>query len=724
MAQSAGTNGYNTEWTIESGRIEADQQLGVNGLGIVEVGGTIRTNNQPAITINAPAASAHLFNHGEIIGQSASIHSAIEILDGDFITIENTGSIYSDDHVLTSHSQGIIKIDNTGQIQGEDKGIFHTTGSLTGENHNLISTDSISIEATDIINFRNTGSISSDWSAAIHATNIVNFHNAGKIAGTIAAVSAREHVEFYNSGIVSASTIVAGRRALRMGWGVLDNDGLIEAPTGVEVITSNYDLVFTSLQTTIRNGGIIRSLDGPEGFAINFRNPEGRDNLILDEGNLIIGRIMFWEGLEENDALTVGKGLNLNYSFDKTPEVLQIAGGIYDQHSDADNSATIATVDKTAFTQIDETLAELISGISRVISQRSSGSRSSTRQRATLQPEDLAERAQEISRKKKPNDLDIPDGDMGEISFVLQEESALREKSSTALWTHGFATRRGTDASASTRPADLKVSGLVAGIDTVVNANFTLGAFLGSGKAKLKVTGRDGYSINSLQTDEVITVPETHEYVDTDTIVAGAFGRFAQGKTAIDLSLTLGWTDTTHERVILDNTLASGYENITGTYDGWFIAPEIGVTRTLNELGLEVSLRGRYAAQFLDAYSENGENGIAVSKRDIHMLQARAELARPISISHNIVEEFSVTPYAGAEVRHLLDGDAIKLDLLGNGMSSYTLGQEETELTGFAGLRLSARVSDAFFLKANIEGRLSDTETETLTGAVGGIWKF
>ncbi len=711
---------FTRAWTIQNGEISNARSLQISDEeGVVESGGRIESSSPGVLVLDG----GRVANHGTISSSVTAI--ALMGTSQDFYLI-NSGELISDGQGLWTlvDGTGSVHIDNSGRIEAGETGLDLSEQELIGTNRgSIIGLTEAGIIARRISAFVNEDTIFGA-NFGILADEISEFANHGTIFGR------RDTGLHMGSGtVVNFGNIVGGQRGVAMDKGTLINiRGHIEGTKGIEVNRANPGSAVDAGDATIVNAGIVRSIDGPDGIAIDFQelrednsDPNspltyaGDDTLELQKGNLIIGRINLGLG---DDRLATDTGLNLNYTFDSAPELVDIASNIYDQRANADGTVSIAVLDKTALSQADEALAEITSGISNVLQQRFATAGRATGQLSGSQPTGLSFLRGPGSLKDTPEDLEALPGN---------EDFLLREKAGAALWAQGIAAGRSSDASASTLPTHMQVSGLFAGLDAAVNSDVTLGAFLGTGAVDLKIKASEGYTrdaANLIVVNSVIRAPATHEYVASDAMLTGLYGRYSQGNAAIDVSLTLGWTDTIHERVILDNTMARGYENVSGSYNGWFIAPEIGWTQKLDGLGLEVSLRGRYAAQFLDAYSESGENGIDVGKRDVHMLQSRAELARPFDLAAGSAGVFTVTPYGGMDIRHLLEGDKVTLDLLGNGMSTFALGQDKTELTGFAGLRLSAQVTDSLALEANIEGRISDADSETVSGSVGGVWKF
>ena len=679
-----------------------DRILGAGEHGIVTSETTITSGpSNYGIEIQADGGSAWLSPGGEFrdidrayffIGNGDVIY-----LDGTEYTVSDPPPVYA---ILGRNQWAGTLFQLPGGTQdfiGDSFGMFAQRATLSGQNDVLIyGLVSDGMEFSGIENYINNRIIAGNSDGAVTKW-IRNFLNNGQIVGR---------------AIQSLTNPGSGLTVRRMEGFV--NRGLIEGERGISLerfvgdgFSGNSDMV---------NAGIVRSLHGPDGDAI-WSFGDFDDYLALAQGNLIIGNIGFGAG---TDTLQVGTGVNLRYTFRDIhtygntgtgptvidtetgwPENLVITSGLFATRRNDAQTVLLAVADKTAFSKVDDILAAFTGNLN---NSRRLGSSAGDRPAGLLE------------NTGYPMDLGGPDG----------ETTILRTPARGAtFWAQTFAATSSDTGDNDTHPSDLNLYGLLAGIDVVTRKGLTVGAFLGTGETRLEVAGQKAHSVTSFTSGEIIQVPDTGEQLTTDATVAGLYGRYNQGNSEIDLSMTFGWTDTNHDRVILDNTLATGFEFVTGDYEGLFLAPELAWTLSPDSLhGLIASLRGGYTAYQINTYKETGANGIKVGKRDLHMLQARAELARPFDLAAGSAGVFTVTPYGGMDIRHLLEGDKITLDLLGNGMSTFALGQDKTELTGFAGLRLSARVSDSLALEANIEGRLSEDETETISGSVGGVWKF
>jgi hypothetical protein len=113
--------------------------------------------------------------------------------------------------------------------------------------------------------------------------------------------------------------------------------------------------------------------------------------------------------------------------------------------------------------------------------------------------------------------------------------------------------------------------------------------------------------------------------VDADTAFAGAYYGGQKGAYDIDALLIAGGlkADTTRG-------VSGGGNAAAGSYDGWYIAPELAVSRTLalpDGWSLTPSARLRYVGTWLDGYTETGSvQNVRYDDRSSHVVEGSLEV--------------------------------------------------------------------------------------------------
>ncbi len=637
------------EFTVYWSDADDDLDERTNGIEIVNRG--LITSNSETIGFFHDVPLGLTFRIENL--ESGQIHGGSDTIRGSHkLDLLNLGRINSGDDVIIVPE---LRVENSGEITGERTALLFSRGTVFNSGR---------------IQGREQHGINGGLEDEQFPSNFLHLENAvpGEISGTNTGITGHEvHV-------VNAGLITGGENGIDADFGKIINSGIIDNRLGSSSLNDDAVIEFdrsTFGDAEIINAGVIRSQFGGAGLAIDFRdwwefNPDldmevpvyqGNDHLELMPGNLIIGGIKFGLG---DDRLTVRKGLNLRYTFDKLPETLDVESGRYKSHINSDGTATLLVLDENAAPDLTTSLVELAAGISDTVSTHLNN-----RTLDRLQP--------------------VTNG--------------------AVIWADGFASYREKGAVGSRSPSAHKIGGLVSGLDAAINTRTFAGAFIGAAAAEHRGDGTG--------------IKET-----TDSLFFGLYGRTGWAQTSLDLVLTAGYDDRNYELQLLNNLKDSGYEDIRSQGEGWFLAPEIGLTQVLPALGLEVSLRGRYAIQFNgDAHFAEDDLALNFKARDTHVAQVRAEIARPFQYFGITGLRSWLTPYVGLESRHILKGGMQEINV-GNERGSLTSYDETQETLGFAGLRFLAEAGTGFAFNAQLEGRTSNRENKTLSFTVGGTWNW
>jgi hypothetical protein len=118
---------------------------------------------------------------------------------------------------------------------------------------------------------------------------------------------------------------------------------------------------------------------------------------------------------------------------------------------------------------------------------------------------------------------------------------------------------------------------------------------------------------------------------EADGFFAGVNGRKQWGNLFLDLALTGGFMSHDQDRFVNDNLAPLGVSFANASFDSTFISPEAGLSMSFdagNGLTITPGARVRYAAQWLDGFTETGSNANAtVDDRTLGLLEASAEIA-------------------------------------------------------------------------------------------------
>jgi hypothetical protein len=145
----------------------------------------------------------------------------------------------------------------------------------------------------------------------------------------------------------------------------------------------------------------------------------------------------------------------------------------------------------------------------------------------------------------------------------------------------------------------------------------------------------------------------------------GVYGRAMTGQVFLDYALTGGWLEHSDRRFVNDNLAPLGASWAKADYDSWWISPEvaIGIEHAIGGNGWTgiPSLGLRYAAQWIDGYTESGSAANAtVGARDIGLGEARIEYAarRTMARGH-------VTGRVGGLYRTSFGDDGVEIAIIG-----------------------------------------------------------
>jgi len=489
-----------------------------------------------------------------------------------------------------------------------------------------------------------------------------------------------------NNGIIRASGgTSAGVSAATIG--TLSNTGTISG--------GNRGILANTI-TSLTNSGTISG--GP--FAIEELSPTHDTFLTLNAGSIVIGGVDLGGGV---NTLNIGQGLSLNSTFEDPDgaSVVPILGttsghlvAFLDQaNGGGGTDRQIVAVDPSAFASADEALAALTAGIGQTVQGRQAALRSDP----ALGFASRYAAAQETSLAAF-SDLDL---------------EGAPHLNPNRFWIEGFGAYREDDSDRVGSSFESLTGGLVAGVDVPLDAITSIGVMAGFAAST---------SENEIDTQET----------DTISYYAGVYASTQALGLAWDGSLTLGYTDFEQERITANNLVAGGLETASADFGGWFINPQVTMTREADNpfagagfgslvatQTLEQSLTFSYAGLFLDGYTETGtSNPLTLDDRAIHVASARASLALPFEAIHTDGALTTLRLIGGVEARTQFGDDTISGTLLGQTVST-TPSDDDATLGGFLGLSGEYQTTSGLTAYANAEALLETNSAYQLSATAG-----
>jgi outer membrane autotransporter protein len=178
-----------------------------------------------------------------------------------------------------------------------------------------------------------------------------------------------------------------------------------------------------------------------------------------------------------------------------------------------------------------------------------------------------------------------------------------------AMWAKGFGGQRQQDTSGIFAGSTTTGYGGAVGYERVLNPDLKIGGLLGASANQTKLYQNAGNS-------------------STDTVFGGAYGRFTQGGTFLDLALIGGTLDNSSARPVAGGL---ALQTATASYGGWFLDPAmtLGHRIEIDQRGFTITpaIKARYVAAHFDGYTETGSTAnLTIGGRDFQAWEERAEV--------------------------------------------------------------------------------------------------
>ncbi|MFB9138213.1 autotransporter domain-containing protein [Maritalea porphyrae] len=584
--------------------------------------GTVTTFLPSSTSILATGTGSTVTNSGELVTKGDDSHG-IQAQTGTNIQITNSGTI----DTTGSASNGVNSTGVNALITNAGSGIIKTTNTSatailsTGDGSTAVNNGTISTTGNAALGIQLIGS------GGVTATNNGSITTSGDFAPGI-SVSGTNSQAIVNGVVSTSGDSSYGVNAFGLGTSVTHNGTInTSGPNASGILVDGLD------SKAIISGRVFSAL----GNAIEFASVADNELRLLP-GTVLQGGLVFGGG---TDTLNVANGLSLHYTFDKAPDILNTNGA-----PSLVQGNVVDVIDTTSFAHIDNSLDALLAGTFNMLAKPKTSN---------------------ANAEENPNAL----GYAQSPTNKWPEGADWQAEDHSRVWANGFAGLQSNNASGSATQANTVFGGGVIGVESMLDPEFTAGAFVGFGAAQLSTPGNT-------------------QTVDAKGQYAGLYGQIGGH---IDLAITGGVLQHTSSRQILNNLAATGIETVTADFNGYFVAPEVTFNLLETDFGgkpTRTSLRGRYTFQHIDGYTENGADSIlTVGARDVHALDTRLKVEADL-VNDN---ETLVTARAGVDGQFNWGANSVTANLLGTNLT-FDPGGAPISGSAFVGLTANKQLNE------------------------------
>jgi hypothetical protein len=698
LSVAMATSAYAQSFTVGNGQTVTTTQTmnGPSEVGVVEAGGTISTAGGGVQAIIASAADAVIVNSGLVATTGFAARAISTLGPGARITNYGAVSTASGFAMAIVASGGGSTVENHGTISTNgsySQAMVASGGNDTLVNYGTITTGALyagamyAASANSVV--RNDGDISSTSEGAYllsaEGANSIVINN-GRVVGHSDYVRAlsiwADGSGITNTGVVSVDGVAAYGMEIAATQVQVSNTGSVSAAGTDAVGVSAY---YGSARTITNEGSIVANgvnaigiyVGGGGGDVIvnsgtivaqgaNSRalDIQGADSILtLLSGSSIQGLINYTPDVAGSGTLNIERGMSTALTFTGAlPGTINADGMILavDQ-----TTLKVVTADASAVQAAGLELDALLDNVFNSVGHRTAGGK-----RISSEPLGYA--------ASPPSPAAV--AALDEAQELIQPRA----------WLNAFGGVSRLELAAGGQ-ASSRIGGLVAGIDIATTSSDTAGLLLGGAMSATSVDGAD---------------------VTANAGFAGIYGTYRFDQSALDLALLLGATRYSSERTVLDNTVLGGVTTALADYNGYFIAPEIGLGRDLDLGGQTVNVRGalQYTGLFFDGYSETGSAGdLTIAAREAHRLTAKASIAAPLVLFSDADAVTRLTPRLGLDGSLQVGDQVVSGSLAGTPLSLDTSSGASARLS--AGMQFEHLASDRWSVIADVEGRVSSNKS-------------
>lgn len=597
--------------------------------GINIVNNSMVTNSG---TITSTGGDGIAGEDGNTIVNSGTIDANVDALYlEDNNTITNSGSLISQ----TEDGIDVVdnnRITNTGTITAFEDGIFAFDNNIIVNSGTIVARDDEGIDAGDGNTITNSGNIVSN-DDGINVLNNNTITNSGTITAQDDGLDVRNNNTITNSGTIRS----------------LGDDGVDIEGTGVTLTNTGSIFGFeTAIDsdvsgTTIINSGKLFNSNGPTGIAIEYGGV-GVDRLVLLNGSLIVGRIVYDDG-GGNDTVEfrMGTGRSFDYTFEPLPANLIFDTPTENTIVDRANNRVIF-VDPTGFS----TNSVLFDSISRSIFDTLDGATGGS------------------------GETGGSGGTGSTNSYFLQtgEAASSVDQPAYRAWISGFASASEQPSQGANSESNNRLTGVLLGLDADISSQVRIGLFGGV------VDGRTDAQNSRQSTNTVV------RYV-------GAYSNWSNDDYFGSLAVIGGFSQQDSIREVANNLVENGLETASAEYAGFTLSPALTIGRRLLDFDdgrkLLGSVRLRYSGTWFNGYTETGVvNPVTVNDWETHRLGVRAQLSMPQELPVTDGGSLRLDPRLGVEVGRGAGGDVSAT--VGGQPLNFGAQYDDEEVAGFLGL--------------------------------------
>jgi outer membrane autotransporter protein len=280
-----------------------------------------------------------------------------------------------------------------------------------------------------------------------------------------------------------------------------------------------------------------------------------------------------------------------------------------------------------------------------------------------------------------------------------------------SIWARGFAGRRVQDADMPLLYNTSLFYGGALGGEKQVRPDLRLGGYIGAGATSTDIT----YSYGG---------------IDSTLAFAGAYAVHNWGAYVVKVALQGGISDNDSTRRINNNLAPGGLEIATASYDGFYISPELTVSRPI-VLGsfaggvdvLTPRVQLRYLHASLDGYTEVGSTAnLTVGDRSVGTLEERADLTYARTRTLSPTSAVSANLMLGVLGTQRVSGASFGATLLGQAIP-FAIPGSGSVFGAFAGVGVELRTG-RIGLFASGEYLLLSDKSSVLSGKGGALVAF
>ena len=629
------------------------------GSNTITNSGSISTAGQESYGIRTSGNSNTITNSGSI--RTAETWGIGIYGDGGSNTITNSGSIITARHIgfgiFTAGSSNTIMNSGLVSTAGQDSyGVYIIGGSNAITNIGLISTTGLfgyGIYGDGGSNtITNSGSISTTGSNGIGLQGIGDYNtitNSGLISTTgrrgIGIDASGNFNKITNSGSINtAEQYGIGILALG-GSNTITNSGSIST-TGEE----SHGIYAYDGSNTITNSGSI-STSGAYAYGIYAH---GGSNAITNSGSILSKNsyAIYFDGS--------GNTFNSQNNF--------IGGAIHMGTSGTVNIATGANYSKL---YTFEGTGPTINGSGTV----PLFTNLSTNQAGTYDPTIFASSSDALA-------------DMTSTISSITPGRFNGSDKDHPLWVRGFGMASSYEGTDATLDRSYNYSGVAIGYDFKRSKDLSLGVLGGYGQTSLWANAESTQSFNT----------------NSDDGFLGLYGQKRWKNVAVDFALYGGLQSFQQQRYVNDNLAYLGNSSANASYQGWWIAPEAGITYNSGEVNgwsFLPTARLRYAQQWMGGYTETGGGSAnaTVNGRNVAIGQSFVGIGTRKTMKTQMGKDTKmvIDGQVGYVYRGVVGDDTVGVTMIGQSQSLATESSSRNAVAVSAGVTLD--LSSAVALK-------------------------